>query len=125
MWPTVMSVVWNKKEELIVDQAIRHLREYIPLQTVHRELGPCADDAHAEGAGVLLREHERDEVLQQDHSLYKADVLHEEVIMRWYKDTQEGKAKGQDGVPRADERLIDWHLKNAEEESDDDDEDEE
>ena len=27
-----MSVVeWNKKEELIVDQAIRHLREYLPL----------------------------------------------------------------------------------------------
>lgn len=38
-----MSVVeWNKKEELIVDQAIRHLREYIPLLKVYTENGSRA-----------------------------------------------------------------------------------
>ena len=44
-----------------------------------------------------------------------ADVLHEEVILRWYKDTQEGKAKGKTVFLEQMTAFIDW-LKNAEEE---------
>ena len=32
IWNTVMSAVeWNKKEELVAEQALKHLRQYAPL----------------------------------------------------------------------------------------------
>ena len=42
-------------------------------------------------------------------------MLHEEVILRWYKDTQEGKAKGKTVFLEQMSTFIEW-LKNAEEE---------
>lgn len=127
VWPTVMSVVeWNKKEELIVDQAIRHLREYIPLFKQYTE-----NSVRAQMTLMLKAQeycYENMNVMKCFSKIiilfYKADVLHEEVIMRWYKDTQEGKAKGKTVFLEQMSAFIDW-LKNAEEEESDDDEDEE
>ncbi|XP_037069062.1 protein krasavietz-like [Pollicipes pollicipes] len=125
VWPTVMSVVeWNKKEELVVDQAIRHLREYIPLLKQYTESSSRAQMT------LILRAQEycyENMNLMKTFSkiiilFYKADVLHEEVILRWYQDTQEGKAKGKTVFLEQMKGFIDW-LKNAEEEDSDEEED--
>jgi len=121
VWPTVMSVVeWNKKEELIVDQAIRHLREYIPLFKQYTETSSRAQMTLILKAQEYCYENMN---LMKCFSkiiilFYKADVLHEEVILRWYKDTQEGKAKGKTVFLEQMKAFIDW-LKSAEEEDSD------
>lgn len=124
IWPTVMGVVeWNKKEELISDQCIRHLRDYIPLLKAFTEQSPRAQMT------LILRAQEycyENMNLMKTFSkivilFYKADVLHEEVIMRWYKDTEEGKARGKTVFLEQMKAFIDW-LKNAEEEDSDEEE---
>jgi len=124
LWPTVMSVVeWNKKEELVVDQAIRHLREYIPLLKTYTENSSRAQMT------LMLRAQEycyENMNLMKTFSkiiilFYKADVLHEEVILRWYQDTQEGKRAGKTVFLEQMKGFIDW-LKNAEEEDSDEEE---
>lgn len=125
LWPTVMSVVeWNKKEELVVEQAIRHLREYIPLLKQYTEKSPRAQMT------LILRAqdycYENMNLMKTFSKIiilfYKADVLHEEVILRWYQDTQEGKAKGKTVFLEQMKTFIDW-LKNAEEEDTDEEDD--
>ena len=40
MWNTLINAVeWNKKEELVADQALKHLRQYSPLLAALTESG--------------------------------------------------------------------------------------
>lgn len=121
VWNKVMSAVeWNKKEELVADQALRHLKSYAPLLaaacfTPRAELcllrrcqEYCYDNMQ------FMKVFGRIVVL-----FYKTDVVGEDSILRWHKDghLSKGKSVFLDQV----HQFVEW-LKNAEEESDDEEE---
>uniref|UniRef100_A0A2P2HW28 Basic leucine zipper and W2 domain-containing protein 1-like n=1 Tax=Hirondellea gigas TaxID=1518452 RepID=A0A2P2HW28_9CRUS len=124
IWSSVMSdVEWNKKEELVADQALKHLRVYTPLFQAHT---PTArSELHLL---IKVQEFSYDnmnfmKVFQKIVMLfYKNEILSEEVILKWYKDSHSGKGKSifLDQM----KKFVEW-LQSAEEESDDESEEEE
>lgn len=118
IWKTLMSVVeWNKKEELVAEQAMRHLKTYAPLMEAFTKTAKAQ-------LALLIRIqefcYENMNFLKVFHKilvlLYKADVLTEDVIIEWYKRGHSNKGKSvflDQAKP-----FIDW-LTSAEEESDD------
>ncbi|MBN3292167.1 BZW1A protein, partial [Polypterus senegalus] len=122
VWTSVMSAVeWNKKEELVTEQAIKHLKQYSPLLKAFSSQGLseltlllkiqeyCYDNIH------FMKAFQKIVVL-----LYKADVLSEEAILKWY--TEAHIAKGKSVFLEQMKKFVEW-LKNAEEESESDTED--
>lgn len=116
IWKTLMSIVeWNKKEELVAEQAMRHLKTYAPLmeaftKTAKAQLALiiriqefCYDNMN------FLKAFHRIIVL-----LYKADVLTEDIIIEWYKRGHSNKGKSV--FLEQTKPFIEW-LTNAEEES--------
>ncbi|XP_053273228.1 eIF5-mimic protein 2-A isoform X2 [Pleuronectes platessa] len=116
IWTAVMSgVEWNKKEELVTEQAIKHLKQYSPLLKAFTSQGLsevtlllkiqeyCYDNIH------FMKAFEKIVML-----LYKADVLNEEAILKWY--TEAHLVKGKGFFLEQMKKFVDW-LKNAEEES--------
>uniref|UniRef100_A0A8C7H6B4 Basic leucine zipper and W2 domains 1 n=1 Tax=Oncorhynchus kisutch TaxID=8019 RepID=A0A8C7H6B4_ONCKI len=116
VWTSVMSYVeWNKKEELVTEQAIKHLKQYSPLLKAFTSQGAseilllvkmqeyCYDNIH------FMNSFQKIVVL-----LYKADVLSEEAILKWY--TEAHVAKGRSVFLEQMKKFVEW-LKNAEEES--------
>jgi len=120
IWNCLMDIVeWNKKEELITEQALRHIKPYAPLL--------AAFTTQAGTELTLLYE-------IQDYCytninfmktfqklvvlLYKTDVLSEETILKWNKETHVGKGKSV--FLKNLKQFVEW-LENAEEESDEDD----
>uniref|UniRef100_A0A3B5MDY2 Basic leucine zipper and W2 domains 1a n=1 Tax=Xiphophorus couchianus TaxID=32473 RepID=A0A3B5MDY2_9TELE len=121
IWTSVMSCVeWNKKEELVTEQAIKHLKQYSPLLKAFTSQGLselslllkiqeyCYDNIH------FMKAFQKIVVL-----LYKADVLSEEAILKWYSETH--VAKGKSVFLEQMKKFVEW-LKNAEEESESDEE---
>ncbi|KAL1251482.1 hypothetical protein QQF64_019278 [Cirrhinus molitorella] len=121
VWTSVMSTVeWNKKEELVTEQAIKHLKQYSPLLKAFTSQGLseltlllkiqeyCYDNIH------FMKAFQKIVVL-----LYKADVLSEEVILKWY--TEAHMAKGKSVFLEQMKKFVEW-LKNAEEESESEEE---
>ncbi|KAG8124765.1 hypothetical protein E2320_020061, partial [Naja naja] len=95
IWSSVMSTVeWNKKEELVAEQAIKHLKQYSPLLAAFTTQGQseltlllkiqeyCYDNIH------FMKAFPKIVVL-----FYKAEVLSEEPILKWYKDAHLAKGK--------------------------------
>ncbi|TRY98542.1 hypothetical protein DNTS_025157 [Danionella cerebrum] len=95
LWTCLMNAVeWNKKEELVTEQALRHLKHYAPLLAVFSTQGQselvlllkiqeyCYDNIH------FMKSFSKIVVL-----FYKADVISEEAIMKWYKDAHAAKGK--------------------------------
>lgn len=116
IWKTLMSIVeWNKKEELVAEQAMRHLRTYAPLMEAF------TNTAKAQLALIIrIQEYcyENMNFLKAFHKiivlLYKADVLTEDIIVEWYRRGHSNKGKSvflDQAKP-----FIEW-LTNAEEES--------
>ncbi|XP_040295670.1 basic leucine zipper and W2 domain-containing protein 1 [Bufo bufo] len=116
LWSSVMSCVeWNKKEELVTEQAIKHLKQYSPLLAAFTTQGQseltlllkiqeyCYDNIH------FMKSFQKIVVL-----FYKAEVLSEEPILKWYKDAH--IAKGKSVFLEQMKKFVEW-LKNAEEES--------
>ncbi|RXG71288.1 Protein krasavietz [Armadillidium vulgare] len=113
IWSSIMaSVEWNKKDELVADQALRHLRIYAPLF--------AASTTTARGELQLLlrvQEYCYDnmnfmKVFQKIvYLFYKSEVLSEDVIMKWYKDSHSAKGKSIFLVQM--KKFIEW-LQNAE-----------
>uniref|UniRef100_A0A8B9H1Q6 Basic leucine zipper and W2 domains 1a n=1 Tax=Astyanax mexicanus TaxID=7994 RepID=A0A8B9H1Q6_ASTMX len=114
VWTSVMSSVeWNKKEELVTEQAIKHLKQYSPLLKAFTSQGVseltlllkiqeyCYDNIH------FMKAFQKIVVL-----LYKADVLSEEAILKWY--TEGHVAKGKSVFLEQMKKFVEW-LKNAEE----------
>lgn len=124
IWRTLMSIVeWNKKEELVAEQAMRHLKTYAPLMKAFTKT------AKAQLALMIrIQEYCYDNMnfLKVFHKiiilLYKAEVLTEDIIIEWYKRGHAGKGKSV--FLEQTKPFIDW-LTNAEEESEDDDDDDE
>uniref|UniRef100_A0A8B9LRQ6 W2 domain-containing protein n=1 Tax=Astyanax mexicanus TaxID=7994 RepID=A0A8B9LRQ6_ASTMX len=121
VWASVMSSVeWNKKEELVTEQAIKLLKQYSPLLKAFTSQGSseltlllkiqeyCYDNIH------FMKAFQKIVVL-----LYKADVLSEEVILKWYTDAH--STKGKSVFLEQMKKFVEW-LKNAEEESESDEE---
>ncbi|TRZ01788.1 hypothetical protein DNTS_017770, partial [Danionella cerebrum] len=121
VWTSVMSSVeWNKKEELVTEQAIKHLKLYSPLLKSFTSQGLseltlllkiqeyCYDNIH------FMKAFQKIVVL-----LYKADVLSEEAILKWY--TEAHMAKGKSVFLEQMKKFVEW-LKNAEEESESEEE---
>ncbi|XP_077426429.1 eIF5-mimic protein 2-A isoform X1 [Vanacampus margaritifer] len=121
IWTCVMSSVeWNKKEELVTEQAIKHLKQYSPLLKSFTSQGLselslllkiqeyCYDNIH------FMKAFQKIVVL-----LYKADVLSEEAILKWYSEAH--LAKGKSVFLEQMKKFVEW-LKNAEEESESDEE---
>uniref|UniRef100_A0A8C8HIY7 W2 domain-containing protein n=1 Tax=Oncorhynchus tshawytscha TaxID=74940 RepID=A0A8C8HIY7_ONCTS len=123
VWSSVMSCVeWNKKEELVCEQSIKHLKQYSPLLKAFTSQGAseiillvkiqeyCYDNIH------FMKAFQKIVVL-----LYKADVLSEEAILKWY--TEAHVAKGKSVFLEQMKKFVEW-LKHAEEESESEEEEE-
>uniref|UniRef100_A0A8C4HHC5 W2 domain-containing protein n=1 Tax=Dicentrarchus labrax TaxID=13489 RepID=A0A8C4HHC5_DICLA len=121
IWSSVMSSVeWNKKEELVTEQAIKLLKQYSPLLKAFTSQGLseltlllkiqeyCYDNIH------FMKAFQKIVVL-----LYKADVLSEEAILKWYNEAH--LAKGKSLFIEQMKKFVEW-LKNAEEESESEEE---
>ncbi|CAG4985559.1 unnamed protein product [Colias eurytheme] len=116
IWQCVMSRgEWNKKEELLAEQAAKHLRQYTPL---------LAAFAHSAKAEIALL-HKVQEFCYENMNfmrafsklvvmLYKSNVLSEEVILRWYRDPNSSKGKLM--FLEQMKKFVEW-LQSAEEES--------
>uniref|UniRef100_A0A674CNW4 Basic leucine zipper and W2 domains 1a n=1 Tax=Salmo trutta TaxID=8032 RepID=A0A674CNW4_SALTR len=123
VWSSVMSCVeWNKKEELVCEQSIKHLKQYSPLLKAFTSQGAseiillvkiqeyCYDNIH------FMKAFQKIVVL-----LYKANVLSEEAILKWY--TEAHVAKGKSVFLEQMKKFVEW-LKHAEEESESEEEEE-
>lgn len=116
VWSTVMSQVeWNKKEELVAEQALKHLKQYTLLfeaftTTARSELALMLKiQEFCYGNMNFMKVFQKIILL-----FYKTDVLSEEVILKWYKEghSVKGKMLFLDQM----KKFIEW-LQNAEEES--------
>jgi len=122
IWSTAMSLgEWNKKEELVTDQAVKHLKGYCQL------LQAFASTDRSETALILKVQefcYENMNFLKAFQKiillLYRTEVLSEETILRWYKEPQ--SSKGKIHFLEQMKKFIEW-LQNAEEESESEEED--
>ncbi|XP_070585183.1 eIF5-mimic protein 1 [Erythrolamprus reginae] len=116
LWTCIMNAVeWNKKEELVAEQALKHLKQYAPLLAVFSTQGQselillqkvqeyCYDNIH------FMKAFQKIVVL-----FYKADVLSEEAILKWFKEAH--LSKGKSVFLDQMKKFVEW-LQNAEEES--------
>lgn len=104
---------WNKKEELVTDQAIKHLRGYCNL------LQAFTNTDRAELSLVLKVQefcYENMNFMKAFQKIillfYKTEVLREESILRWYKDGH--SPKGKMHFLEQMKNMVEW-LQNAEE----------
>lgn len=120
LWMTLMSMIeWNKKEELVPEQAVKHLRQYSPL------LSTFTRNAKSELALLIkVQEYCYDnmnfmKVFEKIVVLfYKTEVLSEDVILKWYKEAH--SPKGKSIFLDQTRKFVEW-LQIAEEESEGDD----
>jgi len=115
------AIEWNKKEELVADQALKHLKNYTSL------LGAFCQNPKSEMTLMLrIQDFCYDnmnfmKVFQKIILLlYKTDVLSEDVILKWYKESH--SSKGKTVFLEQTKKFIEW-LQNAEEESESGEED--
>jgi hypothetical protein len=123
IWNAVMSAVdWNKKEDLLQEQALKHLKEYISLFKVFTTT--------AKSEMVLCNKiqefcYDNQNFLKCFNKIvllfYKTEVLSEEVILKWYKD---GHApKGWTVFMEQMKKFVEW-LEHAESESEEESDEE-
>merc|ERR1712130_807379 len=116
IWAAVMSAIeWNKKEDLLQEQALKHLKEYIQLFKVFT--------SNARSELVLCNKiqefcYDNQNFLKCFNKIillfYKTEVLSEEEILKWYKD---GHApKGWTVFMDQMKKFVEW-LEQAESES--------
>lgn len=122
IWTTVMSFgEWNKKEELVTDQALKHLKQYTQL------LKAFATTDKAEMSLILKVQefcYENMNFMKAFQKIillfYQAGIVSEESVLKWYKDghSQKGKMHFLEQM----KKFVEW-LQNAEEESESEEED--
>lgn len=122
LWTSLMAAVdWNKRQELVNDQAVKHLRKYtslfVPFTTSNKaELALlirvqeyCYDNM------AFMKVFEKILVI-----FYRADVLTEDTILKWYKEAH--SSKGKSIFLDQTRKFVEW-LQSAEEESEEEEED--
>ncbi|PSN42014.1 Protein krasavietz [Blattella germanica] len=131
VWSTVMSQVeWNKKEELVAEQALKHLKQYTPLfeaftTTARSELALMLKiQEFCYGNMNFMKKFTSNLALEKKFyqcvititkvRKFITDVLSEEVILKWYKEghSVKGKMLFLDQM----KKFIEW-LQNAEEDA--------
>jgi len=122
IWTTVMGLAeWNKKEELVTDQALKHLRQYTQL------FKAFATNDRAELSLILKVQefcYENMNFMKAFQKIillfYKANVVSEDAILKWFKDghSQKGKMHFLEQM----KKFIEW-LQSAEEETESEEED--
>merc|ERR1712241_564693 len=122
IWVAVMTAVdFNKREDLLQDQVLRHLKNYISLFS--------AFTSSAKSEMVLCNKvqeycYDNQNFLKCFNKIvllfYKAEVLSEEVILKWYKDGH--VPKGWTVFMEQMKKFIDW-LEQAESESEEETDD--
>jgi len=116
LWNTIMAAnEWSKKEDLISDQAIKYLRQYVSLFSLFTTTSK---------ASLLLMNRIQEYCYENMAFLkvfskiillfYKADVLDEDTIFKWYREAH--SSKGKSVFLEQMKKFIEW-LENAEEES--------
>jgi len=123
IWSAVMSATeWNKKEDLVMEQAMKHLKAFLPLFS--------AFTSSAKSEMVLLNKiqeycYDNQNFLKCFNKIvllfYKTEVLSEEVILKWYKDGH--TPKGWTVFMAQMKKMIEW-LEHAESESEEEDSEE-
>merc|ERR1712142_1333227 len=125
LWNCLMNAVeWNKKDELVTEQALKHLKHNAPL------LAEFTTQGQSEMVLLLKVQDYCYDNIQFMNSFskivmlfYKADVLSEESILRWYKEGHaQGGTKGKSVFLEQMKKFVEW-LQNAEEESESEGED--
>ncbi|CAH0765029.1 unnamed protein product [Bemisia tabaci] len=122
IWSTVMAQAeWNKKEELVADQALKHLKQFSPL------FAAFATTTRSELALMLkIQEfcYENMNFMKIFQKIiilfYRTDVISEEVILKWYKEGH--SMKGKHLFLEQIKKFVEW-LQSAEEESESGEED--
>jgi len=127
VWSTLMGTVeWNKKDDLVADQAVKHLKVYAPL------LAKLATSNKSEFALInKVQEYCYENMVFQRVFqkivllFYNTEVLSEDTILKWFREGQ--NTKGRATFIEQMKKFVEW-LENAEEEEDeeegeDDDED--
>lgn len=119
-WNTIMSAVeWNKKDELVAEQALKHLKAYAPLLSALTTKGRselvllCKIQEYCYENMNFLTAFQKIIVL-----LYKLEVLGEDVIQHWYKEGH--STKGKSVFLGQMKNFVEW-LEDAEEESEEED----
>lgn len=120
LWTSLMAVIeWNKKEELVAEQAIKHLRQYTALfqaftKNFKSELALLVKvQDYCYGNMNFMKAFHKIVYL-----LYKTDVIGEEAIKKWYKESH--SPKGKSIFLEQMKGFMTW-LENAEEESEGED----
>lgn len=116
IWTTIMSLgEWNKKEELVADQALRHLRIYSQL------FSSFTSNDRSELALILKIQEYCYENMNFMNSFYKIivlfykmEIISEEPVLKWYREAH--SPKGKMHFLEKMRPFIEWLL-NAEEES--------
>lgn len=121
IWSTVMSLgEWNKKEELVTDQAIKHLRGYTTLMQAFTTTDRAELSLILKVQEFCYENMNFMKAFQKIILLfYKTEVLSEETILKWYKEAH--SPKGKMHFLEQMMKLVEW-LKNAEEESESEEE---
>jgi len=123
IWLAVMSSTeWNKKEDLVLDQSVKHLKQFMALF--------AAFTTSAKSEMVLLNKiqeycYDNQNFLKCFYKIvilfYKTEVLSEEVILKWYKDSHH--PKGWTVFMDQMKKFIEW-LEHAESESEEEESEE-
>lgn len=122
IWSTVMTLCeWNKKEELVTEQATKHLKQYTPLfQTF-------TSGEKSELALILKVQefcYENMNFMKAFQKIillfYKTEIVSEDSIFKWYREAH--SAKGKMHFLEQMKKFVEW-LQNAEEESESEEED--
>lgn len=116
IWSAVMAQAeWNKKEELVAEQALKHLKQFSPL------FAAFATNTRSELALMLkIQEfcYENMNFMKIFQKIvilfYRTDVISEEVILKWYKEGH--SVKGRQTFLEQIKKFVEW-LQSAEEES--------
>lgn len=117
VWNTLMNAVeWNKKDELVADQAMKYLKQYTSL------IGAVSGSGRAQLVLITKIQdfcYENMNFLKSFAKiiqlLYRTDVLSEDAILKWYSD-----GKGRSVLLEQLKPFVEW-LKQAEEESGEED----
>ncbi|XP_076323262.1 eIF5-mimic protein 1-like isoform X2 [Tachypleus tridentatus] len=120
VWKTLMAAVeWNKKEELVADQALRHLKKYSALLEAFTQSGKAQLSLLVKIQEYCYTNMNFMNVFRKIVVLlYKTDVLSEDIILKWYKEAH--SSKGKMVFLEQMKKFVEW-LQNAEEESEEDD----
>lgn len=116
IWSSVMAdIEWNKKEELVAEQALKHLGAFVSLFQAHTQTGRAELHLLVKVQEFCYDNINFMKVFQKIILLfYKNDVVSEEVILKWFKDGH--SSKGKSIFLDQMKKFVEW-LQNAEEES--------